>query len=228
MGQSNQVHCEKGPAEAVLPSPAEEVQPVTGAANIVLLYHHWNNPLHINNGLVQHSYQISPQKTMEGSPDCWANYWYNPPHSPRTVPIQSEKKGWRYHSGPLTSSTLTLVSVTVDATELWAPARPDTGTVSSLKQSISWTFDNKRGTHNTVILYLSITHTYFSFQICTYQTCTHIIVLYYILWFCYFVHCLFVYYYFIICVLSCCCHSVALWSFCHYNKFLVCVNIPSQ
>ncbi len=52
--------------------------------------------------------------------------------------------------------------------------------------------------------------------------------LYYILCFCYFVHCLFVYYYFIICVLSCCCHSVALWSFCHYNKFLVCVNIPGQ
>ncbi len=37
--------------------------------------------------------------------------------------------------------------------------------------------------------------------------------LYYILCFCYFVHCQFVYYYFIICVLSCCCHSVALWSF---------------
>ncbi len=29
-------------------------------------------------------------------------------------------------------------------------------------------------------------------------------------------HCLIVYYCFIICVLSCCCHSVALWSFCHY------------
>ncbi len=28
------------------------------------------------------------------------------------------------------------------------------------------------------------------------------------------------------CVLSCHCHSVALWSFSHYNKFLVCVNIP--
>ncbi len=31
----------------------------------------------------------------------------------------------------------------VDATELWAPERPDTGTVSSLRQSISWTLDNK-------------------------------------------------------------------------------------
>ncbi len=37
----------------------------------------------------------------------------------------------------------------VDATELWAPERPDTGTDSSLKQSISWTLDIRRGTHNT-------------------------------------------------------------------------------
>ncbi len=42
--------------------------------------------------------------------------------------------------------------------------------------SISWTLDIKRGTHNTIIHYLLITHTYFSFQICIYQTCTHIIV----------------------------------------------------
>ncbi len=37
----------------------------------------------------------------------------------------------------------------VDATELGAPERPDTGTVSSPKQSISWTLDIKHGTHNT-------------------------------------------------------------------------------
>ncbi len=83
---------------------------------------------------------------------------------------------------------------------------------------------------NTQHYYTSfIHHTYlFTFQICTYHTCTYIIV--YIIYcvFAFFVHCLFVYYYFIICVLSCCCHSVALWSFCHYNKFLVCVNIPGN
>ncbi len=77
----------------------------------------------------------------------------------------------------------------VDTTELWAPERPDTETVSFPKQSISWTPDIKHETHTTIIHYLFITHTYFSFQICTYQTCTHIIV--YII---YFVHCLFVYY----------------------------------
>ncbi len=51
----------------------------------------------------------------------------------------------------------------VDATELWAPERPDTETISSLRQSISWTRDIKRGTHNTIIF---ITHThnfYFKF-----------------------------------------------------------------
>ncbi len=39
-----------------------------------------------------------------------------------------------------------------DATELWAPERPDTGTVSSLRQSISWTLDNNYGTHTIYTL----------------------------------------------------------------------------
>ncbi len=39
-----------------------------------------------------------------------------------------------------------------------------------------------------------------------------------------FSHCLFLYIICIIRVLSCHCHSVALWSFCHQNKFFVCVN----
>ncbi len=116
VGQSHGVHCEKGPAEVLLPLPAEEVQPATGAADTVLLCHHWIRPLHINNCLVQLSYQIWPPKTTEGSPDCWANHWYNPPHSPRTVLIQSEQKGWQNHSGPLTSSTPPLWTVTVWST----------------------------------------------------------------------------------------------------------------
>ncbi len=32
VGQTHWIHCEKGPAEAVFPSPAEKVQPTTGAA----------------------------------------------------------------------------------------------------------------------------------------------------------------------------------------------------
>ncbi len=56
------------------------------------------------------------QKTVEGSLDCWANHWYNPSHSPGTVLVQSEQKGWQNHSGPLTSSTLLLWTVTIWST----------------------------------------------------------------------------------------------------------------
>ncbi len=82
----------------------------------------------------------------------------------------------------------------VDATDRWSE-RPDTGNVSFPKQSISWTLDIKRGTHNTIIQLL-IHHTILPIYI-------------------------FVYCSFVVCVLSCHCHSVALWSICPYNKFLV-------
>ncbi len=39
-----------------------------------------------------------------------------------------------------------------NATELWVPERPDTGTVSYLKQSISWTLDTNYGTHTMYTL----------------------------------------------------------------------------
>ncbi len=130
-------------------------RPATGASETVLLCHHWIRPLHINNCLVQLSYQIWPQKTTEGSPDCWANHWYNPPHSPGTVLIQSEQKGWKHHSGP--SHPAHSLFKLVNATELWAPERPDTGTVSSLRQSISWTLDNNYGTH-TIYTLIYLTH----------------------------------------------------------------------
>ncbi len=97
----------------VLPLPAEEAQPATGAAGTVLLCHQWVSPLYANNCLVQLSYQIWPQKTTEGSPDCWVNHWYKPLQSPRTVLIQRKQKGWQNHSGPLTSRTLPLWTVTV-------------------------------------------------------------------------------------------------------------------
>ncbi len=101
-----------------LPSSLGWVHPPVsaGAAETVLLCHHWILPLHINNCLVQLSYQIWPQKTTEGFPDCWANHWYNPRPSPRTVLIQSEQKSWQNHSGPLTPSTLPLWTVAVWST----------------------------------------------------------------------------------------------------------------
>jgi len=99
----------------------------------------------------------------------------------------------------------------VDATELWAPERPDTGTVSSLKHTISWTLDIKSGTQDTILNSLFITHTIFSFQICTYQTCTHIIVyiiycVFAILYISYFPICLLFFYYLCpVLLLSFCC-----------------------
>ncbi len=35
----------------------------------------------------QHCDCSGPQRTMEGSPDFWANHWHTPPYSPRTVLI---------------------------------------------------------------------------------------------------------------------------------------------
>ncbi len=107
-------------------------------------------PLHINNCLVQLSYQIWPKKTTEGSPDCWADP--KPPHSPRTVLIQSEQKGWQNHSGPLTSSK------SLQSSE---HQNGQTQEVSSLNQSISWTvtLDNNYGVFIHLYTYLSNTHT---------------------------------------------------------------------
>ncbi len=74
-------------------------------------YSHWIRPLHVNNCLVQLSYQIWPQKTTEGSPDCWANHWYTLPSLPELYSSRESKR-----SGPLTSSTLPLWTVTVWST----------------------------------------------------------------------------------------------------------------
>ncbi len=64
-------HWEKGPAEAVLPSPAEEVQPATGAAEKVILIIVKKVKVIIESGSVN-SYQIWQLKTTDGSPDCRA------------------------------------------------------------------------------------------------------------------------------------------------------------
>ncbi len=93
--------------------------------------------------------------------------------------------------------------------------------------------DYSRDTHNlihfstqhyTIIqLFIHHTHLFFPFRICTCQTSHIIVCIVYTLPICIFVYCSFV-----VCVLSCCCHSVGLWSFGHYNKFLLCVNIPGH
>ncbi len=87
------------------------------------------------------------------------------------------------------------------------PPPPHTHT---FKMAATPLLDIKRRTNNTIIHYIFITHTYFSFQICTYQICTHIIVFIYCV-FAFFVHCLFVslyiilYYLCLVLSLSFCC-----------------------
>ncbi len=151
-------------------------RPATGAAETVLLCHHWIRPLHVNNCLVQLSYQIWPQKTTEGSPDCWANHWYNPPNSPWTVLIQSEQKGCQNHSGPLTSSTLPLWTVTVWSTLQSSEHQNDQTQEQFLPSG------NPSHEHLTIIMvhtlfihlytYLSNTRTLSLHFHCTLYTCT--------------------------------------------------------
>ncbi len=113
-----------------------------------------------------------------------------------------------------------IVLLIIHYTELWAPERPDTGTVSSLRQSISWTLDNNYGTHtiytHTLIYLAHILSLHFKLHIIYLyiQNCTS---LYTCTYNCQFGLLLFLIYLFffillfIICVfLFCHCHSVAL------------------
>ncbi len=76
--------------------------------------------------------------------------------------------------------------------------RPDTGTVSSLKQSISWTLDINVE-HTTLLYIIYSPHIlFFFFSILHISDLYTHNCLYYILCFCYFVHCLFVYLYIIL------------------------------
>ncbi len=65
VGQSHWVRGEKGPAEVVFPSPAEKVQPVTGAVDTVLLCHHWTRPLHVNTFTFMHLADVFIQSDLQ-------------------------------------------------------------------------------------------------------------------------------------------------------------------
>ncbi len=53
----------------------QSYQPATGAAETVLLCHHWLCPVFIYNCLVWVSYQNRHQKTTTDSQDYWEEYW---------------------------------------------------------------------------------------------------------------------------------------------------------
>ncbi len=210
--------------------PAEKVQPATGAAETVLLCHHWIRPLHVNNCLVQLSYQIWPKETTEGSPDCWANHWYTPPphptphtHSPRTVLIQSEQKGWENPSEPLTSSTLPLWTVTIWSMLQSSEHQNDQTQEQYLPSGNHLMNTWQLNAEHTTLLYIML-----SSHILIFISNFHISYLYihnglyYILCFCYFVHCLFVYLYIILYYLC----LVLLLSFCCTVDLLSLKQIP--
>ncbi len=85
---------------------------------------------------------------------------FNGDHVNETGLIQSEQKGWQNHYlDPHIQNTPSLNGYClVDATELRVPEQPDTGTVSSLKQSISWTLDNNLWYTHYLYTYLPNTH----------------------------------------------------------------------
>ncbi len=79
-------YCEKGPAEAVFPPPAKEVQPASGAADTVLLCHHRVCPMFFYNCLVQLPKQTSEDYNGQSGllrgllvPLCPASKNFTPP-----------------------------------------------------------------------------------------------------------------------------------------------------
>ncbi len=159
MGQSHWVYGGKGPAEAVLPSPAEEVQPATGAVETVLLIIEsilctsitvWFSSA-TKSDLRRLRRVVRTAERIIGT---------TLPTLLKLYLSRVSKRAGKITRDPHIQHTPSVYCYRlVDATELWEPEQPDTA--SSLMQSISWTPDIKRGTHNTILHYLFTTHTYF-------------------------------------------------------------------
>ncbi len=145
-----------------------------------------------------------------------------------TVLIQSEHKGFTLdpHISTRPLWTVTVWS-TVQSSEHQNDQTQDRFLPSSNPSHEHLTLNME---HTTLLLYIINHHTFlFTFQICTYHTCTYTqLSILYIVFLLFCTLSILYNYSFIICVLSSCCHSDALWSFWHYNKFLVCVNIPGN
>ncbi len=113
--------------QSLFPSPAEEVQPTTGAAETVLLCHHRDCPVFIYNCLVWFSYQKSHQKTTTDSQDCWEDYRCP---SAQLYTSRERKRAKKVTLDPHTQLTLSLNGCPLaGATDHWAPEQPDTRTV---------------------------------------------------------------------------------------------------
>ncbi len=111
--------------------------------------------------------------------DCWANHWYNPPHSPGTVLIRSEQKGCQNHSGPLTFSTLPLWPVTVWST-LQSSEHQNDQTQEQFLPSGNPSHEHLTlNVEHTTLLYIIYSpHILFFLQVCSSDLFTQLSVLY--------------------------------------------------
>nr|XP_049593479.1 uncharacterized protein LOC125979367 isoform X2 [Syngnathus scovelli]XP_049593488.1 uncharacterized protein LOC125979367 isoform X2 [Syngnathus scovelli] len=82
---------EEGPAEALLPETAQEVQPAAGAAEDLLHCHHPVCPLHRHHCLVWIGLQTRQAQTAMDNKDCRKDNWNQPPIYPRLVPVQDQE-----------------------------------------------------------------------------------------------------------------------------------------
>ncbi len=128
--------------------------------------------------------------------------------------VQLAKSLWTPHTQHTSSLNCCRL---VDATEHRAPERPDTGTVSSLRQSILWTLDNNCGTHNTIYTLIYLTHLHLHFKFAhniPVHTKLSIVIYLYIqlsIWILLFPIYLFYFILLLSVFLSRHCHSVAMW-----------------
>ncbi|XP_061127162.1 tissue factor-like isoform X2 [Syngnathus typhle] len=82
---------EEGPAEAVLPETAQEVQPAARASEDHLHCHHPVCPLHFHHCLVWIGLQTRQAQTVTDNQDCRKDHWNQPPIYPRLVPVQDQE-----------------------------------------------------------------------------------------------------------------------------------------
>ncbi len=209
VGQSHWVYGGKGPANAILPSPAEEVQPATGAVDTVLLIIEsvlctsitvWFSSA-TKSDLRRLRRVVRTAERIIGTTLSTLQELYSSRVSKRAGKITLNP------SHPAHSTRYKALRTRNNRTQFLPSCNPSH---EHLKLSEE---------HTTLLYVIYSPHI---FQICTCQT-SHIIV-------CIVFAILYNAYLYIVLLLSVSCHyhSVALWNFCHYNKFLVCVNIAGQ
>ncbi len=135
-----------------------------------------NPPLHVNNCLVQLSL-VWPQKTTEVVRTAERIIWYNPPHSPELYSSRVSKRLAKSLWTPHIQHTLSLWTVTVWSTLQSSVYQNDQTQEQFLPSSYPSHEHLTLNMEHTTLFTLFIHHTYLFFiSICTYQTCTHIIV----------------------------------------------------